>query len=178
MCADAASSCRPTSWHTHSDDYCFKLANCLACAQAAPGVEPARVNAPPFSASVKLPAPKGPLRVAIQLRFTEAADPDYRQASLEYVAQLSAEQRPEPASGGQNGTARGVQRHSPASPAAGYATRSTAQTDTDVLVCDHHQVVTFVTQRQVYSLLMAPSVVGLDKKPGDKRTTRAKRQRR
>ena len=158
-----------------------KVLALLESAQAVPGLEPTRVSMPPFVASVQLPAPTGPLRVTIQLRFSEAADPDRRQASFEYVAELSAEQRSQPASAAQNGTAGDVQRKqvkSAASPAAGYSTRSTARIDKDVLACDQSEVVRFVTQRQDYSLPKAECAVDLDMRQGDERTDRSKRQRR
>jgi hypothetical protein len=134
---------------------------------------------PPFLTSVQLPAPTGLLRIAIQLHFSEAADPDHRQACFEYAAELSPAQQPAVAR--QSGTAGGVQRshaNGAGSSAAGYATRSAARTDKDVLLCDHSQVVSFVTQRQDYSVPKAECAMDPDTSQDEGRPDRSKRQRR
>ena len=153
--------------------------------QAIPGMELIRVSAPPFLASVQLPAPTSLLRIAIQLHFSEAADPDHRQASFEYVADLTAEQRSQQASARRNGTAGGVRQsqvESAGSTAAGYATRSAARTDKDLIVCDRSEAVTFVTQRRdyslPYSLPKAEWATGPETRQDVERTGRSKRQRR
>ena len=137
-----------------------------------------RVSKPPFLHTVRLPTPDSQLRIAIQLGFTEAADPVLRQVSFEY-AELSAERRSQEASAPLNGAHKGVLSRGgqiAAVAAVRYSTRSTLRTDRS-LVCDQSHVVRFVTQRQDYSLPKFDETLCSDERHGAARANGSKRRR-
>ncbi len=116
-------------------------ASLVGFTQANSQLEPVHVSEPPFLTTVRLPAPESPLRVDVQLGFTDAAHPGWRQVSFEYATELSAGQHSQWKATQLNGTHPGVRpaaAKSGAVIAPGYATRSGSRTDNDKLVNERH----------------------------------------